>query len=29
MFLANSHQKISELSKETVEKLANVYKQNA
>lgn len=29
MFLANSHQQISELSKETVEKLAEVYKQNA
>ena len=29
MFLANSHQQISELSKETVEKLADVYKQNA
>lgn len=29
MFLSNSHQKISELSKETVEKLAEVYKQNA
>jgi hypothetical protein len=29
MFLANSHQQISELSKETVEKLAEIYKQNA
>jgi hypothetical protein len=29
MFLANSHQKISELSKETVEKFAEIYKQNA
>ena len=29
MFLANSHQQISELSKETVEKIADVYKQNA
>jgi hypothetical protein len=29
MFLANSHQQISELSKETVEKIAEVYKQNA
>ena len=29
MFLANSHQQISELSKETVEKLADIYKKNA
>lgn len=29
MFLANSHQQISELSKDTVEKIAEVYKQNA
>ena len=29
MFLADSHQQISELSKETVEKIAEVYKQNA
>jgi hypothetical protein len=29
MFLSNSHQQISELSKETVEKLAEIYKQNA
>lgn len=29
MFLSNSHQQISELSKETVEKLADIYKKNA
>ena len=29
MFLSNAHQKISELSKETVEKIAETYKQNA
>ena len=29
MFLANAHQQISELSKETVEKIAETYKQNA